>query len=77
LHLAKIYQWRAFCNAADAARWAVGLGINAMDLKVTFLIALFGAIIGLSLIGEGHVARLKDQWTMRRWRKAVLGQTKS
>jgi len=48
-----------------------------MDPKLTFLIILFGAIIGLSLIGEDQMTRMKHQWIARRWRKAELGENKS
>jgi hypothetical protein len=53
------------------------LELIEMDPKLTFLIVLFGVIIGLSLIGEDQVARMKHQWAARRWRKTGLSQNKS
>ena len=40
-----------------------------MDPKLTMFVVLFGSIIALSTLRIDHVARLKDELSLRRWRK--------
>ena len=42
-----------------------------MDPKLTLLFLLIGAIIGLSHLSEKSLARVKQQFAMRRWREFV------
>jgi hypothetical protein len=40
-----------------------------MDLKLTMFVVLIGSIIALSNLRVDHLARLKDELSLRRWRK--------
>ena len=40
-----------------------------MDPKLTMFVVLIGSIIALSNLRAEHIARLKDELSLRRWRK--------
>ena len=40
-----------------------------MDLKLTMFVVLIGSIIALSNLRVEHLTRLKDELSLRRWRK--------
>lgn len=42
-----------------------------MDLKITILFVLIGAIIGLSYLSEANLTRMRRQLLARRWRTLV------
>ena len=41
-----------------------------MDPKLTMFVVLFGSIIAMSILRVEHLARLKDELSLRRWRKS-------
>lgn len=47
-----------------------------MDPKLTFLVVLFGTIIGLSYLRADHLNRLRQQVASRRWRKSAAVEAK-
>jgi len=42
-----------------------------MDPKLTMFVVLIGSIIALSKLRAEHFARLKDELSLRRWRKTT------
>jgi hypothetical protein len=40
-----------------------------MDPKLTMFVVLIGSIIALSNLRAEHLTRLKDELSLRRWRK--------
>jgi hypothetical protein len=59
-----------------AATQAVYRKKKTMDPKLTMLVVLFGAIIGLSHLRADHLTRLRQQLAFRRWRKTVAVEAK-
>jgi hypothetical protein len=41
-----------------------------MDPKLTMFVVLIGSIIAMASLRVEHLARLKDQLSLRRWRKS-------
>jgi hypothetical protein len=77
LHLPYFNRWRGFCIAPCAANGVAVQRGKAMDPKLTMLFLLIGAIIGLSHLSDENMARMKQQFAPRRWRKMLPGQRKS
>jgi hypothetical protein len=48
-----------------------------MDPKLAMLFLLIGTIIGLSHLDEDSVARVKQQFALRRWREMLPARRKS
>jgi hypothetical protein len=48
-----------------------------MDPKLAMLFLLIGTIIGLSHLNEDTVARMKQQFALKRWREMVPARRKS
>jgi hypothetical protein len=44
-------------------------GTRTMDPKLTMFVVLIGSIIALSNLRVEHLTRLKDELSLRRWRK--------